>query len=135
MKVWIIIKFNLSYSIFVPDNYALNLSESCVSSMKKFQTFIECVIQRIFDRTVTMEHLHIIDENQEYFFKILKDILPVIDTRVLKNTMKLRIAEMNAFKNCMENLRCFIDICHHSEGNFFNYIFWIDFDGTLFLQT
>ncbi|VDH96742.1 Hypothetical predicted protein [Mytilus galloprovincialis] len=97
------------------NNYASNLSESCLSSMKEFQTFIECVIQRIFDRTITMEHLHIIEENQEYFFKILKDILPVIDTKVLKNTMKLRIADMNEFKDCMENLRCFIDICHHSE--------------------
>ncbi|CAG2216925.1 unnamed protein product [Mytilus edulis] len=99
--------------------HASFLSEKCVDLMKEFQTSIKCVGKGLFDRSITMGHLQIIEEKQEHFFNIVKDI-PEMDTKGLKRRIELRTADMNAFHECMKNLSRFIDICHRSEVNTFD---------------
>lgn len=83
--------------------------------MNRLRHCIENLVKEIYDRSISLANLCIIQEKLERFTIIVKDI-PEIEDKGLKREIELRIAELNAYNECLKNLKQFIDICYRCDG-------------------
>jgi hypothetical protein len=77
--------------------------------MKDYNRCLVKVVEEIIDRSISVACLQIIKEKQEHMCSIITDI-PGLDTKEFKISLQLRLAEMNAYNECMRNLKEFIDM-------------------------
>jgi hypothetical protein len=73
------------------------------------------VVEEINDRSISVAHLQIIKKKQEHLCSIITDI-PELDAKEFKISLQLRLAEMNAYNECIRNLKKFIDFCQRCDG-------------------
>ncbi|XP_076109129.1 E3 ubiquitin-protein ligase rnf213-alpha-like [Mytilus galloprovincialis] len=92
------------------------LSEKSVGMMKSLKECTGNLVKEIFDRSISVASLCIIEEKLERFTNIVKDI-PDIEDKGLKKAIELRIAELSAYNECLKNLKQFIDICQRCDAN------------------
>ena len=105
------------FCLFFSDNniHAKFLSSNCVALMKDYNCCLLKVVEEINDRSVSVARLQIIEEKQEHMCSIITDI-PGLDAKKFKISLQLRLAEMNAYNECIRNLKKFIDICQRCDG-------------------
>jgi hypothetical protein len=83
--------------------------------MKDYNRCLVKVVEETIDRSISVARLQIIKEKQEHMCSIITDI-PELDAKEFKISLQLRLAEMNAYNECMRNLKKFIDICQRCDG-------------------
>ena len=83
--------------------------------MKDYNYCLVKVVEEINDRSISVARLQIIEEKQEHLCSIIADI-PGLNAKEFKISFELRLAEMNAYNECIRNLKKFIDICQRCEG-------------------
>jgi hypothetical protein len=83
--------------------------------MKDCNCCLVKVVKEINDRSVSVARLQIIEGKQEHLCSIITDI-PGLDAKEFKISLQLRLAEMNAYNECIRNLKKFIDICQRYDG-------------------
>lgn len=88
--------------------------------MKSLKECTGNLVKEIFDRSISVASLCIIEEKLERFTNIVKDI-PDIEDKGLKRAIELRIAELSAYNECLKNLKQFIDICQRCDGRYIVY--------------
>ena len=105
------------FCLFFSDNneHAKFLSGRCVALMENCNRLLIKVVEEINDRSISVAHLQIIKKNQEHLCSIITDI-PELDAKEFKISFQLRLAEMNAYNECIRNLKKFIDFCQRYDG-------------------
>ena len=84
--------------------------------MRKFDECLRNVVKRLADGSILVTELKTVQEKQDHFCSILKDI-PEVKDKDLKRAIELRCIEASAFEECIRNLKQFIDLCHRCDGN------------------
>ena len=105
------------FCLFFSDSniHAKFLSSKCVALMKDYNSCLVKVVEEINDRSISVARLQIIEGKQEHLCSIITDI-PGLDDKKFKISLQLRLAEMNAYNECIRNLQKFIDICQRCDG-------------------